>query len=571
MKRLFLLLSLLSVSLSIFSQKSKFRIIETTDIHGNYFPYDYIHQKQGEGSMARIYTYVEQQRKHFGKENVILLDAGDILQGQPSAYYYNFVDTLSTHACADIYNFMQYDAVTIGNHDIEPGHQVYDRWVKQCHMPVLGANIIDTSTNNPYLKPYTIIERKGIKFAVFGLLTVGIPNWLPSKLWSGMRFEDLVQTSQKYMPEMRAKADVVIGLFHSGVGKENAQGTMNENASLQVAREVPGFDIIFCGHDHRIANRTIKNNEGKSVLVLNAGPNATHVAVADITIEESSKNVETENAKIVDIRSLSPNKQFIRAFQKQMDKVKTYTSRVIGYNKHTISTRPSFFGSSSFLSFVHSLQMKIANADISFAAPLSLDAQIQRGPITVADMFNLYPFENMIYLIHLSGKEVKDYLEYSYSRWANTMKHKKDHLLIFSPIHKDSKDKWKRLRYPSFNYDSAAGILYTVDVTKPAGERIHISSMSDGSPFQLSNTYKVAVNSYRGNGGGGLLTKGAGIPKDSLSSRLIYSSDRDLRYYMMKEIERQKEINPQPLNQWRFIPQKWTEPASRRDSIILYK
>lgn len=95
--------------------------------------------------------------------------------------------------------------------------------------------------------------------------------------------------------------------------------------------------------------------------------------------------------------------------------------------------------------------------------------------------------------------------------------------------------------------------------------------MADGTPFDLQKRYKVAVNSYRGNGGGDLLTKGAGIPKEELSKRILSSTEKDLRYYLMQRIEEVKVLHPQPLNQWKFIPEEWTVPAAARDYRFLFE
>lgn len=570
---LLLLFALTATTLSAKPREIRFKILETTDVHGNYFPYDYLNQEPGKGSLIRAYSFVKAQRQLMKPQHVLLLDAGDILQGQPSAYYYNFIDTVSQHACASVLNYMQYDAATVGNHDIEAGHAVYDRWTKECRMPMLGANIIRTSTGQPYWRPYTIIKKDGVRFAVLGLLTTGIPNWLPENLWSGMRFDDMVEVARKYMPEMRRQADIVIGLFHSGVGRENATGTKNENASLQVAQQVPGFDLILCGHDHRKANRKIANINGDSVLVLNTGANAHFVAVADLVVEKNGKKVSVKSATghLEDIDQWEVNPEMLAHFQPQIDAVKKFTQEVIGHNATELTTRPAFFGPSAFVDFIHQLQLKITGAQISFVAPLSFDARIPVGTIRVSDMFNLYKFENMLYVMQLTGQEIKDFLEYSYAGWTQQMTSPSDHLLLFNDRTINSPESWQRLRTPSYNFDSAAGILYEVDVTKPRGQKITIKSLATGEPFDLKQTYRVAVNSYRGNGGGGLMTEGAGIPREQLVKRVVWSTDKDLRYYLMQEIRQQKDIAPKALNQWKFVPENWTIPAAQRDSITLFK
>lgn len=161
--------------MSASTHTSSVRLLYTTDVHGNFFPTDYISMQAATGSMARVATAVDSIRKSEGSHNVVLLDNGDILQGQPTVYYYNYIDTTSRHIASEIYDFLDYDAATIGNHDIETGHNVYDRWRAETSTPVIAANVIDTTTGQPYFEPYRIINRGGMKIAVIGLLTPAIP------------------------------------------------------------------------------------------------------------------------------------------------------------------------------------------------------------------------------------------------------------------------------------------------------------------------------------------------------------------------------------------------------------
>jgi 2',3'-cyclic-nucleotide 2'-phosphodiesterase/3'-nucleotidase len=122
-----------------------------------------------------------------------------------------------------------------------------------------------------------------------------------------------------------------------------------------------------------------------------------------------------------------------------------------------------------------------------------------------------------------------------------------------------------------FNFSSAAGINYIVDVSKPAGERITISALTDGKPFDLKKSYTVAINSYQANGGGGLLTLGAKIPKDEITGRIVTTTPKDLRYYLMKWIEDKKIVNPEALNNWSVIPKDWWEKGKEKDAKLLFK
>lgn len=544
------------------------KLIETSDVHGCYYPYDFIRRHSVQGSLARVSALVGEMRKTYG-DRLILMDNGDILQGQPVAYYYNYIDTTSVHVVADMLNYMHYDVATMGNHDIEAGHAVYDRWVSQCKFPVLGANIMDVKTGKTYLPPYKVIEREGVKVVVLGMITPAIPSWLPEQLWSGLRFEDMETSARKWVKwiQEKEKPDVLIGLFHAGP-EGNKLDDVVENGSGDVARRVPGFDVVFMGHDHVRTCQKIINEAGDSVLLVDPANMAK--VVADVTVKVVKKDGKvirkSVEGKLASVDRYTPDEAFLKTFEKQYQATADFVSRKIGCINKTITTKDAYFGPSAFIDLIHQLQLDITGADVSFCAPLSFAAEIKEGDIYVSDMFNLYKYENMLYTMTLTGKEIKDFLEMSYAIWTNQMKSPDDHLMLLN-----EKDKgFGRFKNPSFNFDSAAGILYTVDVTKPQGEKINIRSMADGTPFRMDKMYKVAVNSYRGNGGGDLLTKGAGIPKQDLAKRIVFATEKDLRYYLMKRIEEVKILDPRPLNQWKFIPEKWVEPAAKRDYRLLF-
>lgn len=558
------------LSLSAATREVKLKLIETSDIHGNFFPYNFITQQDWKGSFARVHSYAQQERQTYG-DNLLLMDNGDILQGQPSAYYYNFMDTVSTHITAAMMNYMGFVVGNMGNHDVEAGHAVYDRWISQCQFPVLGANIIQVSDEQPYLKPYEIIEREGVKIAVLGMITPAIPTWLPETLWKGLYFADMEQTARKWMPiiQEKEKPDIIIGLFHAGKEARTVAGKYRENASAEIAERIPGFDIIMMGHDHRRFCGKIANAQGDSVLLINPANNGRTVGDVEIVLTLDGDKViqKSIQGKLADMDKLEPSPDFMKQFTPQYQAVEAFVSEKVGTFTKTISTRPAYFGPSAFIDFIHSLQLDLTGADISFAAPLSFDAVIKEGDIHISDMFNLYKYENMLYTMELTGKEIKGFLEESYAIWTNQMKSADDHVLLLT----ERKDgNGYTFTNPSFNFDSAAGIIYTVDVTKPAGQKVSIQSLANGEPFDLNRTYRVALNSYRGNGGGELLTKGAGIPQDQLKDRIISDTEKDLRYYMIQYIREKKTLSPQPLNQWKMIPEDWTEKAAERDARLLF-
>lgn len=585
-KKFFLLSFLLFLLINFsFAQTVNVKIIETSDVHGAIFPYDLVNDRPSNSSLAQVMTYLNEQRSDTN-QIVFLLDNGDILQGDPVVYYYNFEKTDTIHLYADVMNYMKYDAATIGNHDIETGHNVYDKFNEEINFPWLAANAVRTSDGQPYFKPYTTIERGGIKIAVLGLITPAIPKWLPEKIWDGMQFDDMIQTAEKWVKKIREteQPDLLIGLFHAGVNHnysgEDSTTYKNENASKLIAEKVAGFDVIFVGHDHEGWNFKTRNPNGKEVLVLGTQASARTLAVANIILKFDKFcgffASDKMSGEIVEVKNYKPDEEFMKRFSPAFDEVKKYVSRPIGKFTKSISSRDALFGPSEFVDLINTVQLELTETDISFTAPLSFNATIKEGDLFVKDMFNLYRYENLLYTIEMSGQEIKDYLEFSYGNWFNQMKNENDNLLryrldengnIIYSQRSNSPELYERF----YNFDAAAGIDYVVDVTTPIGERVSILQLSDGRKFELKTKYKVAVNSYRGNGGGDHLTKGAKIPKEELNKRVISSTDKDLRYYMMKWIEEKKSLEPKLLGNWKVIPENYWQSGKQKDYQLLFK
>lgn len=566
MKKTITILALMCISLTAMAKQAKtvtLRIVETSDVHGAFFPYNFTERHPMEGTMARVSTYLKRQRKTYG-DRLILLDNGDILQGQPTCYYTNYVKTDEPNIAAEVINYLQYDAETFGNHDVETGHAVYDKWIREVKCPMLGANIIDTKTNKPYVKPYTIIEREGVRVAILGMLTPAIPNWLHESLWTGLRFDEMLQTARHWIKILKEqeKADVIIGLFHSGWDGGIVTPTYEEDVAKKMAETVEGFDVIFFGHDHTERNTTINNT-------LCMDPSCNALKVAEATIQIRNGKVISKKGALIDVRNEAIDQQYIAHFQPQIDAIRQYVERQLGTFVSPMRSRDAFFGSAAFTDLIHQLQLDETHADISFNAPLTFNTDIKAGPIYMSDMFKLYRYENKIYVLRMTGEEVRKHLEMSYDLWVNTMKSPDDHIMMLNEG--SAGDEQRRgFKNLTFNFDSAAGIDYVVDVTKPDGQKVRILQFSDGRPFDEKAWYKVVMNSYRGNGGGELLTHGAGIPLDSINNRIIFMSERDQRYYLTLKIEREGKVEGKPLNNWRFIPDAWARPAIERDRKLIF-
>ncbi|TVQ14907.1 MAG: bifunctional metallophosphatase/5'-nucleotidase [Bacteroidetes bacterium] len=556
------------------------RLIATADVHAAVFPHDFVNDAPMNGSLAHVKTYLDQQRAIRG-QHVVFLDNADLLQGQPTGYYFNFVADRETHFFADVLNYMQADAASVGNHDIEMGPEVYERLKNEFNFPWLAANILDINTGMPFFEPYTIIEKEGVKIAVLGLVTSSVPNWLPRKLWENLEFTSMYEAAVEWMAYIRdnEQPHAIIGLFHSGAGDaDHYEGVAaTDNASLFVGKNVPGFDVIFTAHDHRERNQYIENAQGEKVLIIAGQPFARSLGVVDLHFEKSADGtfvLSSKEGQIVEMSDYEPSPGMMSKFEKELQQVTAFVNQSLGELETHLHSREAFKGNAAFVDFIHQIQLDLTGAQVSLAAPLSFDAVLEAGELTMRDMFRLYPFENYLYVMELTGLEIKNALEYSYGLWFNTMEDADDHLMLLRRDEQGmvAKDQNNRARFANafYNLDSALGINYTVDVTQPAGQRISVTSLSNGERFNLRARYKVAINSYRGSGGGGHLTHGAGIEHSDLSDRIRWVSEKDLRAHIADYIKTQGVLNPVAGNNWKVVPEEWTATAAERDFKLLF-
>ncbi len=497
-----------------------------------------------------------------------------MLQGTPVTYYHNYLSDGREHLAARMMNCMGYDAACIGNHDLETGHGVYDRWIKDCRFPVLGANLTDESTGGPYLPPYAIVERAGVRIAVLGLITAAVPYWLPRSLWSGIRIENMIESARRWMEHIRRteRPHIIIGVFHSGMeGGMTAPGA-EENVTRALLKQVEGFDAVCCGHDHLYHLTTVTDAAGRRVPVV--APSACAWLVGELTLRlvmDGDRVCDKEvKARLVDVTSCHDGeaRAFEESFREELDRVTGFVDEKIAVSDVPVRSRDAYFGPSGFVDLQHVMQLELTEADVSFASPVVYDTVLPEGDVRVRDMFKLYKFENFLCTLRMSGREIIGALEWSYGRWVRRMHAPDEHIMLLAP----SAGCGGKATFANFayNFDSAAGIRYTVDVTKPEGRRVTVECMADGRPFSPDKTYIVATNSYRATGGGEMFTGGCGLSLDELSSRLVTVSSRDIRHCFMDYLRRRGHFSAQPLGLWRFVPAGWTEKALERDRQLIF-
>lgn len=533
------LISLLSSKGTLADGEYKVTVCSTTDVHGAYFDSSYVDNLAAKTSLANVASYLKELRA--GGVQPVLVDAGDNLQGDNAAYYFNYVATDVPHVYPRIAAYLGYDAIVVGNHDIETGHDVYDRVARELTMPYLGANAafdrdengkadMDENPKNkavvdPYFQPYCVVVRDGVRIAVIGMTNGNIKSWLSSSIWHGIDFQVISDVAQRLVDQVieKEKPQLVVLAVHSGSGAEQAD---RENEALYLASTLRGVDLVLNGHDHRPLAREVANPEG-DVVLLNAGTKAMVVGQADFTLTVKNGKVvaKTVDYKLVPMDKYPADPDYVAAFKDDFNAVKVFANRPVGRLSEDIFLADALDGPSSYINLVQTVQLAATGADISFAAPLVNSGVVPAGVVEFQDLVSIYKFENQLYTVEMTGRQVKDYLEYSYDNWVNRTG-------------------------PSYNWDSADGIVYEVSRSAPAGERVRILSMCDGTPFDPEKTYKVAMTSYRASGGGDLLRLGAKVDPADL---VVVDRLKDIRSLIGDYISQREEIVPTVATNWKFV------------------
>ena len=569
MKRIAAVFLSLSFPLLVLAGKpNELHIVTTGDVHGSFFSRPYVDGARTRTSLMSVKYYVDSLRAAVGPDNVLLLDAGDILQGDNASYYFNYIATGEPHVYPRMAKYMGYDACTVGNHDIETGHSVYDRVLAQMTelgIPWLGGNAIKPD-GSLYFPEYVVLRKAGRKILVMGYNNANIDHWLAEELWMGMSHVSLIPYVQQRVDALRAsvKPDAVVVLVHSGTGQ--GDGSIIENQGLDLFNSLHGVDVLVCAHDHQPA--TFSKDD---LVMVDGGARCGNVGHAVLGFR--CRKVASRKVEVVRLNKNHIDKAMDAAFDADFQEVKAFTLQKVGSLEVTLRSREAYVGMCPYIDLLQTVQLSASGADLSLAAPLSFDSRVAAGALVFDDMFKIYPFENQLYVLRLTGREFKDLLEYSYDHW---IVEPGEHLLAIRqrPDARTGANRWSFINR-SYNFDSAAGINYTVDVTKPAGSRVSIESFADGRPFEMDATYRVAMTSYRANGGGSLLTDGAGIPHSELASRVEqkYPEVRDLIYDFIKThvtVGPAQVSDRSYLGRWSFVPESVASPLLASDFSLLF-
>ena len=480
MKRLVLLLLTL-LSLLSFAKKVDIVILETSDLHGRLFSYDYaIDQADKSAGIVKVATIVKEERAK--NKNLILADNGDTVQDN-SAELFN---SEKVHPMVQALNDLKYDFWTLGNHEFNFEKEFLERNIKGFKGTVLSANIIKDD-GKPFVTPYVIKNIDGVRVAFVGMTPPHIPMWEASTPdhFAGLKFIEPADAINNTLKEIDGKYDILVGLFHLGRTDEK-----NGDGVHKLAEKFPQFDIIFGGHEHAVYVEKING-----VTLIEPGSYGSNVAKGEITFDTVTKE-KTVTAKNIPTKDVAEDEAMKKKFAYVDEKSKAYSNEVVGEVTETFIKNPDFITGAKeittmptaqlmetpVMELINEVQQHFAKSDVSSAALFNFGSNLEKGEFKRKDVAFIYKYTNTLMGVNITGENLLKYMEWSADYYNQLTPG--DLTISFD----------ENVR--GYNYDMFYGIDYKIDITKPKGKRI-VDAKINGKPVDNKKVYKLAVNNYR--------------------------------------------------------------------------
>ncbi len=551
MRALAALLACASLSFSSFARAAEGRVVvtilETTDLHGHLLPWDYQRAQPADEGLARVASRVAVIRQET--PNVLLLDAGDTIQGTPIEFLHAKDSSKGPDPMAEAMSALKYDAMSVGNHDFNFGLAVLRKAQKESSFPWLSSNTRNVSDGSAAFPEYLVKTVAGIRIGILGLTTPNIPNWEPARNRPGLRWEDPVDAAKRLVPVLRGKekCDFVVALIHSGpeidLKTGEPDGTDDENQVAALSK-VPGIDLLLTGHTHRRIPLTRLNG----VPMIQPGRWGDVLARVDVTFETSGGKVTVADvsAALLPSDASVATDPAIAAIAAPHDAIaRAYMDEQVAVAEEDFPGARARLEDTALLDFVNDTMREATGADLSMTSLLPGRFEgFRKGPIKVRNVYTLYPYENTLVAIEIDGATLKACLEHAAEFYGSAAW--EDGRLVLKP---------KEGMIP-YNFDVVQGATYRIDPTAPVGSRVKDLAYR-GRPMQPADRFTLAVNAYRAQGSGGY--------KALRGAKVVKEIPDEIRELLIERLRKLGHVRPRSDHNWVVAPDAaWAPEAPRR-------
>lgn len=601
---------------------AQLRVLETSDIHANVMDYDYYQTKTDITiGLTRTASLIKLARAEV--DNTLLVDNGDLLQGSPMGDYiaseFNKGNEFATHPAHKAMNLLEYEVGNIGNHEFNYGLDFLEKAINSANFPYINANVYcqadcwdgkEAGENlfTPYLiKKTQIIDNKGeqrtINVGYIGFVPPQILQWDKQNLDGKVTVKGIVETAQKFIPEMQAAgADIIIAIPHSGIGSSENPGDVNAENATYALTTVDGIDAIMFGHSHSvfpssqfadIPNVDIEKGLINGIPAVMPGRWGDNLGVIDFDLEYSdqkwtiksatseSRQIYTRNETNTKVAVVEADKDIQDAVAIEHEATLEFVNAPIGKADSDMYSYLTLVQDDPTVQIVSNAQMQyvkdqVASSDndslkglpvLSAAAPFKAggrhsagsDAdsyvQVPSGDLTYKNAADLYLYPNTVVALKVTGAQLKDWLECSVNQFNQIDKNSTEPQYLIN---------WQDHR--TYNFDVIDGVTYKVDVTQPSkfdgdcavinsnAQRIVDLTYTDEENNQITGDelaaqeFIIATNNYRAFGG-----KFAGTGSDYVVMEQPDTNRDVLAAYITSETAANGTVDPSADNNWDFL------------------
>jgi len=508
-------------------------LVATTDVHGHVYHWDYVADREAPWGLTRAATVVDSLRASY-PGRVIVVDAGDLIQGSPFATFFASERPGASHPVVEALNAVRYDAVTPGNHEFDWGLDVFAQATAAAAFPIVSGNIYRLPRDTLAYPSYVMLWRGDARIGIAGFTTPGTMVWNGSRLAGRVRLARIAPEARRTFEEMAAAgADLRVALVHSGLDGPSSYDTTGIGAE-HVAAELAALPIkphvVVVGHSHRrIADSVIDG-----VHFIQPPPHARGVVVAHVWLvgegvsgkeevgsvpafptfrrsTDRSYRVVRIASEIVSLENVAPHPLVTRRLRDAHVQVRTWLTTPLA---HVVGDWSGWYARAEdtpIIDFVNEVQRRVSGAQLSATSAFNPQATFGPGEVRLRDVAGLYPYENTLTAVRIDGATLKAYLERS-ARYYRT--YAQGERIVNDSV-------------PGYDFDIVSGVEYVLDLTQPVGSRVR-QLVRDGLVVEPTDTFTIAVNGYRQSGGGGFEML-AGLP-------VLYRSDRGIRELLVEHV-----------------------------------
>ncbi|KPJ95434.1 MAG: hypothetical protein AMS18_02875 [Gemmatimonas sp. SG8_17] len=518
-------------------------VVATTDVHGRAYHWDYLNDREAPLGLTRVATVVDSLRARYMGQ-VILIDAGDLIQGNPFAAYFATERAIDPHPVVDALNAVGYDVATPGNHEFDFGVATFQRAMSGAAFPIVSANLYRLPRDTLVFPPYVTLHRDGVQVGLTGFTTPGVMVWNGQKLADRVLVRRPLPMVDRALRGLEAEgADLRIVIAHSGMSAPASYDTTGvglENEAARLAELPVPPHLVIVGHTHRHFADSVING----VHFVQPTQWARSVAVAHVWLVRergptgSVQGADNRPFRVVRIEGeeislagVSPHplvaQRLERAHQSVRLWVLTPLARISGF----WSAQYARASDSPIIDFVNEVQRRTTGADLSATAAFNTTARFGPGAVRLSDVAAIYPYENTLRAIRIDGAALKEYLEQA-AAYFRTF---------------GQGDQIVNDSIPGYNFDIVSGVDYVIDLAQPVGSRIR-QLVSGGRLVQPTDSFTLALNSYRQEGGGGFDML-RGLP-------VVYDHEENIRDLLADWIRRADPLVTEDYftPSWRIVP-----------------